>query len=81
MPGTSNVRPTEKARMLSFALQWQHYGGGSNEDIFVNFGLSPRQYFMRLLRILRSSTELDIGAISELNALCISRLDTEPSCQ
>jgi len=80
MPGTSNIRPTEKARMLSFALQWQHYGGGSNEDIYVNFGLSPKQYFIRLLRILRSPTELDIRVISELNELCVSRLAAERIC-
>ena len=77
MPGTNNVRPTEKTRMLSFALQWQQYGGGSNEEIYVNFGLSPMQYFMRLLRILRSPTDLDMSVISELNAICTSRLDTE----
>lgn len=80
MPDTSNVRPTEKARILGFALQWQHYGGGSNEDIYVNFGLSPRQYFMRLLRILRGPTELEIRVISELNELCASRLGTELAC-
>ncbi|QHE70802.1 hypothetical protein GFS60_04393 [Rhodococcus sp. WAY2] len=79
-PPTITAVEPEKARILSFALQWQHYGGGSNEDIYVNFGLSPRQYFMRLLRILRGPTELEIRVISELNELCASRLGTELAC-
>lgn len=38
--------------IVHFAQKWRHWGGGSDADIFVEFGLTPVQYFRRLEQIL-----------------------------
>jgi 2-phospho-L-lactate guanylyltransferase len=38
--------------MLRFARQWTPFGGGSDEEIFVEFGITPRAYFERLIELL-----------------------------
>ena len=42
------------ADILAFATRWRHWGGGSRSDIFVEFGISPEEYFKHLARILDS---------------------------
>lgn len=48
--------------MITFAVRWRHWGGGPGEDIFVEFGLSQREYFMKLLSLL----EFNIGVAADL---------------
>jgi len=38
----------ERARMVDFAQRWVHYGGVPEEDIFVEFGITARQFYERL---------------------------------
>ena len=39
--------------MVQFAKVWALYGGGpDDEDIFVTFGLTPREYFTGLKTLL-----------------------------
>ncbi|RYF50314.1 MAG: DUF3263 domain-containing protein [Comamonadaceae bacterium] len=38
--------------IIDFALTWRHWGGGSDSDIFVEFGISSREYFQRLETLL-----------------------------
>lgn len=52
---TSRIAPADHARLVEFAEQWYPFGGGSAEDIFVEFGLTPEAYFERL------SDALDVG--------------------
>ena len=40
---------------LEFALRWRHWGGGDDEDIFIQFGLHPHQYFLRVRKLLSTS--------------------------
>ncbi|MBY4039223.1 DUF3263 domain-containing protein [Rhodococcus fascians] len=44
----------EARRMLDFASRWVHYGGGSQDDIFVEFGISSTTFFRRLSLLLDS---------------------------
>ncbi|CAM3105010.1 hypothetical protein DFJ75_3667 [Williamsia muralis] len=45
---TSRIAPADHARLLEFAERWYPFGGGSAEDIFVEFGLTVDAYFERL---------------------------------
>ena len=38
--------------MVQFAKVWAPYGGGPDEDIFVRFGVTPREYFTGLTTLL-----------------------------
>ncbi|MFW0794512.1 hypothetical protein AAFP30_11915 [Gordonia sp. CPCC 205515] len=38
--------------MIDFALRWYRFGGGSDEDIFVRFGIDRLTYARRLLTAL-----------------------------
>lgn len=40
--------------ILSFGRAWYGYGGGSDEDIYVEFGVDARTYFQRLRQVLAS---------------------------
>lgn len=48
--------------MLDFATRWSRHGGGSSEDIFVTFGLTPRQYFLRLRTLLAHPSLVESGS-------------------
>ncbi|OZC57157.1 hypothetical protein CH289_04545 [Rhodococcus sp. RS1C4] len=59
--------------ILDFALKWLPWGGGPDEDIMVEFGLSTVQFYSRLQALLDSSTRapnLDKTVVDELYRLC-----------
>lgn len=61
--------------IAQFAHRWGRFGGGSAEDIFVNFGLPPAEYFRRLHELVRRKPDLfadDLAAV--LDELCSRRL-------
>jgi hypothetical protein len=71
----SSMAPTDQARLVEFALRWQPYGGGSAEDIFVEFGLTEKVYFERLSDVLYAGAAvLTPAAHAALRAICTSRL-------
>jgi hypothetical protein len=49
--------------MLRFARQWTPFGGGSDEEIFVEFGITPRAYFERLIELLSPDVTPKLSAI------------------
>jgi hypothetical protein len=64
--------------MITFAKKWRHRGGGSGEDILVEFGLSQAEYF-RQLQILLNERIGAAAALSpdlrcELRSICRTRL-------
>ncbi|QYB00259.1 DUF3263 domain-containing protein (plasmid) [Rhodococcus sp. USK10] len=62
--------------VLNFAMKWRHWGGGYDEDIFVNFGLSPHQYFWRLRQLLSTpaAEHLSSDEIAQLREVCANRM-------
>lgn len=48
--------------VLRFADTWLVFGGGSEEDMMVQFGLDTRRYVSRLAEILHRDAELQMGA-------------------
>jgi hypothetical protein len=47
-----NDSAIEDAQILEFARRWLPYGGGSAEDLLVEFGMTPAGYLDRLRRVL-----------------------------
>ncbi len=60
----------EELELLAFAKIWIPYGGGSDEEILVNFGLRRDQYLRRLRSILDSfSLDIDPKEAASLRGL------------
>ncbi|KXF52495.1 hypothetical protein AXA44_47365 [Rhodococcus sp. SC4] len=64
--------------MLNFAQKWRHWGGGSREEILVEFGLSQGVYFQHLLSQLNQRIGIAAGlpapVLHQLAQKCRSRL-------
>lgn len=65
--------------ILEFATEWAPYGG-NDEEAYVRFGLTAREFHTRLFRLLNSPAARALGnsTIAELREQCIDRL-TRPS--
>lgn len=51
----------ESQRLLEFAAVWAPYGGTSEEDILVNFGMTTDRFVERLWQVLHcGSHEIDV---------------------
>lgn len=77
---TSVSGADDRGRLLAFAIAWYRYGGGSAEDIFVEFGLTETTYFQRLLTVvLGSDTTVPADVRAAITAICEHRLQTARS--
>ncbi|WP_099383126.1 hypothetical protein [Williamsia muralis] len=68
----------DQLRIVDFAVRWHRYGGGGAEDIFVDFGLSESDYFIRLETLLSArslATGLDSKTIADMRDVCRQRID------
>ncbi|MFW0789563.1 DUF3263 domain-containing protein [Gordonia sp. CPCC 205333] len=59
--------------LIDFARRWAPYGGGSDEDILVQFGISEHEYFRRLREAL-TMRKLDPTIASTIEAVAVRRL-------
>lgn len=61
--------------MLEFATEWAPYGG-NDAEAFIRFGLRPKEFHARLLRLLRSPAgrALSGATMSTLREQCRERL-------
>jgi hypothetical protein len=77
MTTLSNIPPDEAERMVDFARRWYPYGGGSAEDILVEFGIGERDFFQRLADVLDSNQAArqdDENIVAEIRQVCTRRL-------
>ncbi|MCK8670361.1 DUF3263 domain-containing protein [Rhodococcus sp. HM1] len=67
---------TDETAILAFATKWRHWDGGPDEDIFVEFGVSPTVFFHRLRAILNSPrwSQLSPSLAQQLREICDNRL-------
>lgn len=64
--------------MIDFARRWHYFGGGTREEIFVNFGVTPSIFYKRLTRVLHTSQHsLDTETRTNLLRLSEKRLIAE----
>ncbi|AZG46790.1 hypothetical protein D7316_03395 [Gordonia insulae] len=61
--------------MVAFAQRWYRYGGGDPSDIMIEFGLSERDYFLRLRDALGDHQGLDPQTAADIAAVVARRLD------
>lgn len=52
MPNAHDNLDDQPADILGFARRWYLFGGGSAEDILVEFGITEHEYFRRLGAVL-----------------------------
>ncbi|MFD6858711.1 DUF3263 domain-containing protein [Rhodococcus sp. NPDC060086] len=66
----------DEAAMLAFALKWRHWNGGPDEDIFVEFGITPPEFFHRLRVLLTRDrwNRLDPEILDQLVKVCDERI-------
>ena len=76
----ADAHPRER-EIVAFAKVWAPYGGGSDADIFVTFGLTPEQYFIRLATFLGSppAGELTSTQRRTIRRVCDQRLAHTPN--
>lgn len=76
--GTMRRMPNDwrSAEIVDFLRRWCDYGGGSDYDIFVQFGLSADVFFRRAARLLRNETRHDLppSTIAAMQEVCRTRL-------
>ncbi|MBV6761049.1 hypothetical protein [Rhodococcus opacus] len=64
--------------MITFAVKRRHYGGGTGEDILVEFALSQREYFRKLRSLLNDrvgvAADLPGTVHDQLTRICDERL-------
>lgn len=67
---------SDKDRAIEFARRWAPGGGGSAEDIFVQFGVSEPVFFTRLAYFLDTSPSGTVppDTLAILRAMCEQRL-------
>lgn len=65
----------QTTEMLRFAMRWLPFGGGSEVDIFIEFGVTGSEFYRRLAVILRrrSTTELAPLEHRRLSEICAAR--------
>lgn len=73
---SETVRNSLDQSMVEFGRSWSRYGGGSDEDIYVEFGLSARSYFERLRTLLDGpiGASLDEQTRAQMQTVCARRL-------
>ncbi|MFX0573796.1 DUF3263 domain-containing protein [Nocardia nepalensis] len=61
--------------VLEFATEWAPYGG-NDAEAFVRFGLPPKEFHMRLLRLLGSPAARALGhaTVARLRDQCRERI-------
>ncbi|WP_163888781.1 hypothetical protein [Mycolicibacterium hippocampi] len=65
--------------MIEFVTRWHLYGGGPASEIFVDFGISEREFFARTLRLLATdytASHVDAATAGRLREVCRRRLKT-----
>lgn len=76
MTVTKGNLPVDHAEMLDFARRWYPYGGGTAEDILVEFGIGEREYFRRLTEIIDGlrSSDPDSAVYAAMRSVAAERL-------
>lgn len=50
-----NHPDTEAERLIEFAVRWAPFGGATDEDILVHFGMTTRRFIERLWQVIPES--------------------------
>ena len=69
-------RESDTRAMIDYLRRWYQYGGGSDDDIFVTFGVSSRAFFSDLLALLDNweGSALSARERTSMQKVCRARL-------
>ncbi|MHA4853687.1 MULTISPECIES: hypothetical protein [unclassified Rhodococcus (in: high G+C Gram-positive bacteria)] len=56
---TRNHRDIEAERLIEFAIKWAPYGGATEEEILVQFGMTRCRFIERLWQVVPESNCVD----------------------
>jgi hypothetical protein len=77
MSSSVRLRTSDCQLYIAFGAAWAPYGGPRDEDIFPTFGVVPRVFFGRLLRIMSShdaAQEISLDVRTRVAQSCANRL-------
>lgn len=76
MTVTKDNLPVDHAEMVDFARRWYPYGGGTAEDILVEFGIGEHEYFRRLTEIIDGlqPADQDVVVYAAMRSVAADRL-------
>lgn len=77
MPGRPFTAPAEDHQIVALAVKWLPFGDPSAEDIWVQFGIPPSQFWQRVAyQLTRRKWHhlLDADTLSALQARAMTKL-------
>jgi hypothetical protein len=67
--------------LLNFAISWLPYGGGPDDEILINFGLTRQRYVQRIRELVeRHRNQIHPGTAERLIGMGVEVADEAPLC-
>jgi hypothetical protein len=77
MTSRIRLRPRDCEQYIALGAAWAPYGGPREEDIYLKFGIAPRVFFARLLKMITqqdSAPEISTDVRARIVHTCATRL-------
>ena len=77
MSSTMRLRTGDHQLYIAMGAAWAPYGGPRDEDIFLTFGVAPRVFFGRLLKIVshhEAAQGISLASRTRIAQSCAKRL-------
>jgi hypothetical protein len=77
MSSTMRLRTGDHQLYVAMGAAWAPYGGPRDEDIFLTFGVAPRVFFGRLLKIVshhEAAQGISLASRTRIAQSCAKRL-------
>src|ERR1700756_4654836 len=77
MSSTMRLRTRDHQLYIALGAAWAPYGGPRDEDIFLAFGVAPRVFFGRLLKIVshhEAAQAISLESRTRIAQSCAKRL-------
>jgi hypothetical protein len=67
--------------LLTFAIRWLPYGGGPDDEVLINFGLTPQDYRQRIRDLVACHRGQIHPSTAERLVECSAEVEGSPSRQ
>ena len=77
MTSRIRLRPRDCEQYIALGAAWAPYGGPRDEDIYLKFGIGPRVFFARLLKMITQqddAPEISTDVRARIAHTCAARL-------
>lgn len=77
MTSRIQLRPRDCEQYIALGAAWAPYGGPRDEDIYMKFGIGPRVFFARLLKMITqqdNAPEISTDERARIAHTCATRL-------